>query len=231
MMKMKLALVVFMAVAALVGTMRTETVVQARPDTPSAVRAIFVDDFNSPAGTLLTQAGWSAHSAPGTNPITITAPGLTYTGYPAAGNAVTMTTSGEDDNHVFPTQTSGSVYASVLVNITDAVVDPSGGYFFHLGPDPISTTFRGRLYIKKDASNNIAFGITKAGAVLPTDISFTGFTFALNTTYLLVVKYTIVAGATNDTVSLSLIPLSAEPNRRPPFRHLIQGRVTSIQAA
>jgi len=209
-------LAVFVAAMAIthnVSADKQQSKATAEQDSPSAVNAIFVEDFTSPAGTLLTSAGWTAHSAGGTNPIAITSPGLTYTGYPSAGNAVTMTTSGEDDNHVFPTQTSGSVYASILVNVTDAAVDASGGYFFHLGPDPISTTFRGRLYIKKDASNNIAFGITKAGASLPGDIAFTGSTFALNTTYLLVIKYTVVAGATNDTVSLLVNPAlgGAEP--------------------
>ncbi len=183
---------------------------QARPD---STQSIFAEDFNYPAASLLVNNGWAAHSGAGTNSIAVVSPGLTYSGYPSAGNAVTLTTSGEDVNRTFPTQSSGSVYASVLVNTSDAAVDANGGYFFHLGPDPTGTTFRGRLYIKKDATNNIAFGITKAGAVLATDITYTGFTYSLNTTYLLVIKYTIVAGATNDTVDLFVNPTlgGAEP--------------------
>jgi len=183
---------------------------QARPDSP---QSIFAEDFNYPAAALLVNNGWAAHSGAGTNSIAVVSPGLTYSGYPSAGNAVTMTTSGEDVNRAFATQSAGSVYASVLVNITDAAVDANGGYFFHLGPDPVGTTFRGRLYIKKDATNNISFGITKAGAALATDVAYTPFTYALNTTYLLVIKYTIVAGATNDTVDLFVNPTlgGAEP--------------------
>lgn len=176
-------------------------------DRPST--SLLVEDFNYAAGALLTANNWTAHSGAGTNAVAVTAPGLTYTGYASSGvgNAVTLATSGEDVNRTFPVQATGSTYAACLVNLSDAFVDPSGGYFFHLGPDPISTTFRGRLYARKDANNAISFGITKAGVTLPTDIAFTPFSYSLNTTYLLVVKYTVVAGATNDTVSLIVNPV------------------------
>lgn len=173
------------------------------------------DDFTYPPGSLLTNNGWTAHSGAGANPITVSSPGLTYPGYLGSGigNAVTLTTSGEDVHRTYAAQTTGSVYAAVLANISDAVVDASGGYFFHLGPNPISTTFRGRLYVKKDASGMLSFGITKAGASIPTDIAFTPFVYSTNTTHLLVVKYTVVDGLTNDTVSLIVNPTlgGAEP--------------------
>ncbi len=164
---------------------------------------LLVEDFTYPAGSLLTANGWAAQSGEGTNSLITSSPGLTLTGYPSSGigNAVSMTTSGEDVNRAYPVQSSGTVYAGFLVNVSDAAVDAIGGYFFHLSPDPIGTSFRGRVFIKKDASNNIAFGISKAGTN-DTSVGFTPFSYALNTTYLLVVKYTIVDGATNDTVNL-----------------------------
>ncbi len=168
---------------------------------PSAL--LLTEDFTYTAGSALTSNGWTAHSAGGTNTIITSAPSLTLAGYPGSGvgNAVSLATSGEDVNRTFAVQTSGSVYAAFLVTVSDASTDPAGGYFFHLGPDPVSTTFRGRVFIKKDASNNIAFGISKS-LTASTDIAFTPFSYALNTTYLIVVKYTIVDGATNDTVSM-----------------------------
>lgn len=166
-------------------------------------QTLLVEDFTYAPGSLLTDNNWTAHSAGGTNPIVTTSPGLTLTGYPSSGvgNAVTLATSGEDDNRTFTAQTTGNVYAAFMVRVSEAAVDPIGGYFFHLGPDPVGTTFRGRVFIKKDASNNIAFGISKAATADP-NVAFTGFTFSLNTTYLVVVKYSIVDGASNDTVSL-----------------------------
>ena len=170
---------------------------------PAAI-PLLVEDFTYPAGSALTNNGWTAHNAGGTNPIVTSAPSLSVTGYPSSGigNAVSLFTSGEDDNRTFAVQTSGSVYAGFMVNASEAAVDPIGGYFFHLGPNPIGSTFRGRVFIKKDASGNIAFGISKAGSTDPLTINYTPFSYALNTTYLVILKYTIVAGATNDTVDL-----------------------------
>ncbi len=168
---------------------------------PSAT--LLVEDFIAAPGSLLTANGWTAHSGGGTNSIVTSAPSLTLAGYPSSGvgNAVSLTTSGEDANRTFAVQSTGSVYAAFMVTTSAASVDPAGGYFFHLGPDPVGTTFRGRVFIKVDASNNVAFGVSKA-LTAAADVQFTPFTFSLNTTYLVVVKYTIVDGATNDTVSL-----------------------------
>src|SRR5215203_537284 len=197
-MNKKFALGILSIFAVITSTVFSVSALASPTDTP-----LLVEDFTYAAGSALTSNGWTAHSAGGTNPIVTSAPSLTLSGYPSSGigNAVTLATSGEDDNRAFTTQSTGSVYAAFLVNVSDAVVDPIGGYFFHLGPDPVSTTFRGRVFVKKDASNNIAFGISKGANVAP-DVIFTPFSYALNTTYLLVVKYTIVDGSTNDTVSL-----------------------------
>lgn len=183
----------------MVETASAQKVVQGSP--PPAAHPLLIEDFNYPVGSLLTDNGWTAHSGAGTNAIATVTPGLTLTGYPSSGvgSAVAMTTSGEDDNRTFVAQTTGAVYTAFMVNASEAAVDALGGYFFHIGPTNIGTTFRGRVWIKKDASNNIAFGISKAST---SEVVFTPFSFALNTTYLVVVKYTIVDGATNDTVDL-----------------------------
>ena len=171
---------------------------------------LLVEDFTYAPGSLLTANGWTAHSGAGTNAIATSAPGLTLTGYPSSGigNSVALTTSGEDDNRIFPTQSAGSVYGAFMVNVSDASTTAPGGYFFHIGPESIGTTFRGRVYVMKDASNNIAFGIAKASN---TEVAYTPFSFALNTTYLVVLKYTIVDGDANDTTSIivsSVVPAS-----------------------
>lgn len=164
---------------------------------------LFVEDFNYAPGALLTANGWSAHSGSGTNAIAVVSPGLTLAGYPSSGigNAAAMTLTGEDDNHPFAPQTSGSVYAAFMVNISDASVTSPGGYFFHFGPDPIGSTFRGRVFAVKDGSNNLAFGISVA-ATTAAGVTLTPFNYSLGTTYLVVVKYNIVGGAGNDTVDL-----------------------------
>ncbi|MCW5961955.1 MAG: VCBS repeat-containing protein [Pyrinomonadaceae bacterium] len=171
--------------------------------TDRLIAPLLVEDFNYTAGALLVDNGWSAHSGAGTNSIAVTSPGLTLTGYPGSGvgNAASLTTTGEDVNRAFAGVTSGSVYAGFLVNVTEASTDPLGGYFFHFGPDPVGTAFRGRVFINKDASNNVAFGVSKS-LTTAGNITYTPFSYALNTTYLIVLKYTVVDGATNDTVDL-----------------------------
>ncbi len=150
------------------------------------------ENFSYPAGDLITNYGWTAHSGGGSQPITVSPSGLTYTGYvnSGIGNAALVDNNGEDDNKTFALQSTGSVYVSFMVNVTTT----SAGYFFHLGSNPIGTTFRGKVYM--DATNH--FGVS-VGSNTGT---FAATTYTPGTTYLLVLKYEIVAGATNDKVSL-----------------------------
>lgn len=174
-----------------------------------------VEDFDHAPGTALTSVGWTAHSGAGNNPIVVVAPGLEFSGYPSSGigNAASIasfTGSAEDVHKIFGSQSSGSVYVSFLVNLSDAVQNETGDYFFHLGQETIGSTFRGKVFAKKDSENNVAFGVSKAQN--GPDAAYSGFTYALNTTYLLVVKYTIVDGGTNDTVVLYINPtIESEP--------------------
>ena len=109
-----------------------------------SAQTLLVEDFTYAPGALLTNNGWTAHSAGGTNAIVTSAPGLTLTGYPSSGvgNAVALATSGEDDNRTFAVQSTGTVYAAFMVNASEASVTSPGGYFFHLGPDPVGSTFQ-----------------------------------------------------------------------------------------
>ncbi len=179
----------------------------------SASAQIFTENFSyTAATTLVPQGGWAAHSGAGTNSETIQTPGLTYPGYPGTGvgNKVSLAASGEDDNHTFTGVTTGSVYASVLVNISAATT--GGDYMFHFFDGAVaSNLFRARLFVKRDATVNVAFGVQSSSGA--GSLVYTPFSYALNTTYLVVIKYTFVAGATNDQVSLFVNPVlgGAEP--------------------
>ena len=164
---------------------------------------LFVDNFSYTVGTALNANGWAVQGV-ATPTVNVTGYSITYPGYMSSGvgDEVTLALSGEDVNHTFAAQTSGSVYASCLVNVTSATT--TGDYFFHFGASTIASTFHGRVFVKKDASNNVAFGISRAGAVATA--IFTPFSYALNTTYLLVLKYTFVAGLTNDITQIYINP-------------------------
>lgn len=182
---------------------------QISPSSPSDV-PVFIEDFNYPSGTLLTANGWTAHSGAGSNAIGQASPGLSYSGYPGSGvgECASLATSGEDVSRALPSAiSSGSVYAAFMVNVTAS--QTAGDYFFHLMQFN-TTTFRARVFAKKDsATSQFAFGISRSSG---TPV-YTGFNYSPGTTYVLVVKYTFVAGAGNDVVELFVNPAlgSAEP--------------------
>lgn len=170
---------------------------------------LLLENFNYPVGDSIVNSianyGWTAHSARNINPLLVTSPGLTFPGYISSGigNAVTVTggsSSREDANKVFTEQTSGNVYVSFMVNVSSAPLDTLD-YFLHLGPTPIGNIFRGRVFVRRDASNNLSFGLSK-GAATGANVIKTDFNYSFNTTYLIVLKYSIISGSSNDSVSL-----------------------------
>ena len=157
------------------------------------------ENFLYTSGTALTSNGWTAHASSGTNQPTVSSTGLSYGGYASSdlGLAASIGTSGEDVHTTFTQQSSGSVYVSFIANFIGA---QGGDYFFHLSQFSISSHL-GRVWVKKDGSNNLAFGLSKS-----TDtVSYTGFDYAMNTTYLLVLKYSFVTGSSNDAVCLFVL--------------------------
>ncbi|MDH3269676.1 MAG: T9SS type A sorting domain-containing protein, partial [Ignavibacteria bacterium] len=156
----------------------------------------FVENFDFPADDNLTMHGWVAHSAAGTNPITVNSGGLTFVNYPSSGigNAALVDNTSEDIHRLFENVVSGSVYMSFMVN----VVNNPAGYFIHYAPNPHNTfDFRGRVWVKGTAPA-LAFGLSFASS----DTIVTAPIYSLGTTYLVVVKYEVVAGNLNDVVSL-----------------------------
>jgi|GEM_PF-1162375 hypothetical protein len=144
------------------------------------------ENFDYTAGDKLTSHGWSAHSGAGTNAISVTNPGLIYNGYASTGigNSAIVNNNGEDVNRTFTEQGSGSTtYAAFLINVTSATT--GGDYVIHLGPSLISTEFRCRLFIKKDA-NILRFGISSYGS---TTTNYSTKDYSFGTTYLVVLKH------------------------------------------
>jgi hypothetical protein len=174
-------------------------------------QVLFEENFNYPSNDLLTSHGWTAHSGAGTNPIRVFSSGLVYAGYASSsiGNSAKVDTSGEDDNIAFVGQTSGTVYTAFMMSIQKATT--YGDYCFHLSTAPLNSyDYVSRFHIKRDASNNIAIGLGKRQL----DTTFTGFTYALNTTYLVVIKWQIIAGDSNDHLSLFILS-SGVPSSEP----------------
>jgi len=169
----------------------------------------------TPSTNLNGQGGWSAHSGTGTNPPQITTGGLTYPGYVSSGigNAVSFTTNGEDNNRPFASYpdgiSSGSAYYALMVRLDSAAA--AGDYFFHLLKT--SSTFSARIFAKRASNGNIQFGIGRSSTAA--NINYSDSVYSIGATYLLAVKYTVIAGATNDTVALWINPTIGSPEGTP----------------
>ncbi len=172
------------------------------------------EKFDYTVGSKLTENGWKNHSGTGTF-LTIAQGNLTYPGYLSSGvgNMVYVTGgsgSREDANKSFPLQAQGSVYASFLINVDSA--GTAGDYFFHLGPDPLGSAYRLRVYVKGDSASagkaGFKFGLSKSGGTGALAAVYTNTTYNYNTTYLLVAKYEIVGDTSggDDIVKLFVNP-------------------------
>lgn len=166
---------------------------------PGNGQALMVENFDYPAGALLTASGWTAHSGGGSQAIDVVVPGLTFAGYPLSniGGAAQVDNNGEDVHRKFTVQTTGKVYAAFMVQVNGS----AEGYFLHFGGDPVGTTYRPKLFLVGTA-DPFNFGLS-VGSNTPTPVSGGSFTFGK--TYLLVMKYEMVEGEKNDAVSLYIM--------------------------
>jgi hypothetical protein len=171
---------------------------------------LLIEDFNYTAGDLLTAHGWTNHSGTA-NPVLVTSPGLTFAGYVGSniGLAAGVNNTGYDVNKLFAERTSGSVYASFLVN--SAAIPTAGLYFFHFFDPAASTAHRARTFITPlTGKMKVGFSFN-ASAVQGT----ASIDYNFGETYLFVVKYSIVAGTTNDVVSLYVFAAGADFSTEP----------------
>ncbi|MCE2846426.1 MAG: hypothetical protein LW707_05250, partial [Sphingobacteriales bacterium] len=168
----------------------------------NAQAQLLTQDFNFSGA--LTSNGFTAHSGGGTNALSTTT-GLTYTGHAGSGigNAVLVNNlGGEDANITFTSTTGPTVYYSFLVNVTDPASAKSGDVVFHVGSPGGAgwTAFAGRVSARI-VSGNVNFGISNTSTA-----TYGTTNFSKNTTYLIVVKHSIVTGATADPLSMWVIP-------------------------
>ena len=159
-----------------------------------AFSQLLTENFDYTAGSALTSNGWSQIGTSSTNPISVgTSNGLTYTGYAGSGigNAAIMTNTGQDVYRDFTAVTSGNVYVSFLVKVS---VAGAGDYFMALLAGTSTSVFSPRTFIKAVGTTGWNLGLSKG-----TEAAHYGTTaLSLNTTYLVVVKFTFNTASTTD---------------------------------
>lgn len=170
---------------------------------------VYSESFDSYAvGAALTSLGWEVSAANTTNVISVISGGLNYSGYPlAGGNGVAVANNGQDIFETFTPQTSGSVYISLLVNFS--AVQATGDYFFASSPSASQTNYTLRLHAKTSGTGFV-LGVKKSNE---TNASYGTTELSLNTTHLIVLKYTFNTGSTtDDLISVFVNPsLASEP--------------------
>ncbi|MBG7611526.1 lamin tail domain-containing protein [Polaribacter sp. BAL334] len=167
-------------------------------------------DYGATPGDLTTiTTNWTGFS--GTGPIGYISTSLSMTDYPSSGigGSVTIDDVSEDAERSFTAVTSGVVYASALFNASSVSSGANGTYFFTLRQ---GSGYHSLIYTKTDGSGGMVFGVRETTSDSAGTI-FGSTSFALNTTYLLVLKYDFTAGATSLYVlpAISLTePVTAE---------------------
>lgn len=172
---------------------------------------ILVEDFNYPVDTNIVGplVGWTVNSGTA-NPLLVTAPGLTYSGYiqSGVGNKLSLTTTGYDAFKPFTSSvTSGSVYASFMLNISNA--QATGDYFVALLPDNSTSNYTARLNARSQGTG-FELGVTK-GSGTPTNYVPLNF----GTTYFVIIKYEFLTGSTSDDVISVYVFSGAIPTTEP----------------
>jgi len=161
------------------------------------------EGFDYTVGTdIATEANWELFSGTD-NPIDVIADNLSYTDFAASsGNAVNIVAGFQDDRILFDEVTSGEVYASFLLKVTDvsSITDLTDGGYFALFAST-TNSFRSRLWVKPtvdETSTTVDFAYT-AGS------SGTGFgqTQNLNDVVLVIMSYNVDSGVMNAWINPS----------------------------
>ena len=176
---------------------------------------LLTENFDYSTGTALTANTWTQISTVATNPILVSNPGLTYTDYLGSGigNAATLVNSGQDVfKDLTSSQTSGSVYASMMVNV---ITGRTGDYFATFIQAGSETSFYGRLFVKLATNGNLAFGISKFSISTSIPAVYSDSIYSTGTTYLIVVKYTFNTGTGTDDEASLFVFSGAVPSTEP----------------
>jgi hypothetical protein len=189
------------------------------------------DGINYTAGESLaaqTAGGWILNQN-ATSDLQITAGSLNYTGLATStGNKVAFSSGGEDAIKTFTQTTSGTIYYSYLLNLTD-IAALTSGYVAGIIPNsaasagaataPGSGAIASTVWVKPSATPgfyNIGFTgranqtTTGTGA---TNLQYSAVDYPVNTPVFIVVSYQIVSGNSNDITTLWVnpVPGAAQP--------------------
>lgn len=143
--------------------------------------------------------------------ILVTSGNLSYPGLTtSSGNMISYAGAGADYYRPFTNQTTGTVYASFLLNVSSITgITTTGGYTFGYMENNSTSNFGATVWIRNNANaGTTQYNIGVNPRTTAANTAWATNVLELNTTYLVVISYQIVAGATNDIVKMWVNPTS-----------------------
>ena len=191
--------------------------------TPAATAEVLLNEnFEYEAGNLYNQGGWVKFGTQAEKPIQVINDNLIFSNYQseAIGKMIKADCEGnhtgnQDLHKAFTAKTSGILYLSALVSIQKVLGDQfflcfDGATSSSAIEDSKSTSNYWRLFVSQGTTESkFKFGLGK-NKTTPTVT--TTEEYDLNKTYLIILKYEFIEGATNDNFSLFINQIdAAEP--------------------
>ncbi len=184
---------------------------------PSIAQNVLTEDFIfDPVDSLEKSGDWERSGINTEFNIKISAPGLEYKDYigSARGNTCKISNNGNGDivyRNFSSEITSGSAYMSFMFQVDSLPDSFTEGYCISFNPNTGGTNLNTALHVRRTSSNSFQLGIRKL-----TSVQYGSKNFDVHKTYLIVLKYTILAGSNNDSSSVyvfsDVLPQS-EPNQ------------------
>lgn len=180
----------------------------------SSGQNLFQNNFNSftSAIDLNGQGTWTNNSSlpGGAGTASASGPGATkvvdlpstYLNYGTSTKSRDIKINSDACGTPFTAVTSGSIYVGMVLNLATVQANNNSDFFRVLSGDNFNTSFR--LYAVTSGAG-ISFGIAKGAN--GNAISFTTSTYNLNTDHLLIFRYTIGTGTSDDVVDLYVDPV------------------------
>lgn len=158
------------------------------PDSCIGTNTLPVNEpFNYSAGTPLNFSQMWKNTSVGSDEILATSGSLSYTGITSTGNSVSFAGTGSDTLLPFTDTTSGEIYASFLVKVTDLTgISLTGSTYFASFSSALNV-FSGRIWIKTTNGTQFQYGISTT--TTSADIVWSTNLYAVNSIQYLVLRY------------------------------------------
>jgi hypothetical protein len=157
------------------------------PDSCIGTNSVPVNEsFNYTVGSALNFSQMWKNTSAGSDEILAVAGNLSYTGITATGNSVALAGTGSDTLLPFTDTTTGTIYASFLIKVTDLTGISTAGSTYFATFSNATNVYSGKIWLKLNGTQ-FQYGISTT--TLAADIVWSPNLYNVNTTQYLVLGY------------------------------------------